>query len=113
MDILAAPEGDFSSDRGRNPIIKIDPLPEFGQNLLPNWCGDTAYLKASFKVTVTVRFASHTRSGTRRRDIGRSLETAAPGPQAACGTDQNALLITPPSTRTAAPVVAEANGLAR
>ena len=35
------------------------------------------------------------------------------GPQAACGTDQNALLITPPSTRTAAPVVAEANGLAR
>jgi hypothetical protein len=35
MDILAAPEGDFSSDRGRNPIIKIDPLPEFGQNLLP------------------------------------------------------------------------------
>ena len=114
MDILAAPEGDFSSDRGRNPIIKIDPLPEFGQNLLPNWCGDTAYLKASFKVTVTVRFASHTRSGTRRRDIGRNLETAAPpGPQAACGTDQNALLITPPSTRTAAPVVAEANGLAR
>jgi hypothetical protein len=78
MDVLAAPEGDFSSDRGRNPIIKIDPLPEFGQNLLPNWCGDTACLKASFKVTVTVRFASHTRSGTRRRDIGRSLETAAP-----------------------------------
>ena len=65
------------------------------------------------KVTVTVRFASHTRSGTRRSDIGRSLETAAAGPQAACGTDQNALLITPPSTRTAAPVVAEANGLAR
>jgi hypothetical protein len=78
MDILAAPEGDFSSDRGRNPIIKIDPLPEFGQNLLPNWCGDTAYLKASFKVTVTVRFASHTRSGTPRCDIGRNLETAAP-----------------------------------
>ena len=58
-------EGDFSSDRGRNPIIKIDPLPEFGQNLLPNWCGDTAYLKASFKVTVN-------------RDTGRNLETAAP-----------------------------------
>ncbi len=78
---LAAPEGDFSSDRGRNPSIKLDPLPEFGQNPLPNWCGDTA--------------------------------AAPPGPQAACGTDQNALLITPPSTRTAAPVVAEANGLAR
>jgi hypothetical protein len=53
------------------------------------------------------------RSGTRRCDIGRNLETATLGPQAACGTDQNALLITPPSTRTAAPVVAEANGLAR
>jgi hypothetical protein len=54
-------EGDFSSDRGRNPSIKLDPLPEFGQNLLPNWCGDTA--------------------------------AAPPAPQAACGTDQNALLM--------------------
>jgi hypothetical protein len=42
-----------------------------------------------------------------------SRDCPSPGPQAACGTDQNALLITPPSTRTAAPVVAEANGLAR
>jgi hypothetical protein len=42
-----------------------------------------------------------------------SRDCRSPGPQAACGTDQNALLITPPSTRTAAPVVAEANGLAR
>ena len=34
------------------------------------------------------------------------------GPQAACGTGQNALLTTPPSTRRAAPVVADDSGLA-
>ena len=113
MDILAAPEDNFSSDRGRNPIIKIDPLPEFGQNLLPNWCGDTAYLKASFKVNGDSALCLSYRSGTRRRDRPESRDCRSPGPQAACGTDQNALLITPPSTRTAAPVVAEANGLAR
>ena len=39
------------------------------------------------------------------------LPLRARRPRAA--SDQNALLITPPSTRTAAPVVAEANGLAR
>jgi hypothetical protein len=35
MDILAAPEGDFSSDRGRNPIIKIDPLPSSAKTSYP------------------------------------------------------------------------------
>ena len=107
-------EGDFSSDRGRNPIIKIDPLPEFGQNLLPNWCGDTAYLKASFKVNGDSALClSYPFGDSPPRYRPESRDCRSPGPQAACGTDQNALLITPPSTRTAAPVVAEANGLAR
>src|ERR1700735_1080255 len=50
---LAAPEGDFSSDRGRNPIIGVDPLPGFGQNVLLNLVGDTAHLRASLTPVCT------------------------------------------------------------